>query len=122
MKTRHRLGKQAKLGEDFVLPTPISQNPPSMPNVLAGMKKEGNTKASTIKGIDSILPLPLTPLDNCLTVVEVVGVLEENITNLQEGVSKWGFLHHENLHTDPKKDHRDSATTSHQTTQENQNN
>ncbi|KAH0743149.1 hypothetical protein KY290_031142 [Solanum tuberosum] len=90
---------QAKLGENYVLPTPISQNPPSMPNVLA---------------------------DNCLTVVEVVGVLdgglEENITNLQEGVSKEGFLHHdehENLHTDPQKDPRDSATTSHQTTQEN---
>ncbi|KAG5595439.1 hypothetical protein H5410_036671, partial [Solanum commersonii] len=115
------IGKtQAKLGEDSVLPTPISQNPLFMPNVLVGMDKEGNTKASKIKGIDSMLPLPLTPLDNCLTVVEVVGVLggglEGNITNLQEGVSKEGFLHHENLHTDPKKDPRDSATTSHQTT------
>uniref|UniRef100_M1A892 Uncharacterized protein n=1 Tax=Solanum tuberosum TaxID=4113 RepID=M1A892_SOLTU len=42
-----------------------------------------------------MLPLPLTPLDNCLTVVEVVGVLdgelEENITNLQEG-KKVSFL------------------------------
>ncbi|KAH0642015.1 hypothetical protein KY285_032877 [Solanum tuberosum] len=117
---------QAKLGEDSVLPTPISQNPPSMPNVLAGMDKEGNTKASKIKGIDSMLLLPLTPLDICLTVLEVVGVLdgglEENITKLQEGVSKGGFLHHENLPTDPKKDPRDSATTSHQTTQENQHN
>ncbi|KAG5571493.1 hypothetical protein H5410_061259, partial [Solanum commersonii] len=117
---------QAKLGEDSVLPTPISQNLPSMPNVLVGMDKEGNTKAYKIKGIDSMLPLPLTPLHNCLTVMEVVGVLdgglEENITNLQEGVSKGRFLHHENLHTDPKKDPRDSATTSHQTTQENQHN
>ncbi|KAG5611086.1 hypothetical protein H5410_022367 [Solanum commersonii] len=71
---------------DSVLPTPISQNPPSMPNVLASMK---------ITCIDSMLPLPLTPLDNCLTVVEVVGVLDgrlkENITSLQEGVSKGGF-------------------------------
>ncbi|KAH0636436.1 hypothetical protein KY290_036878 [Solanum tuberosum] len=61
-----------------------------MPNVLRGMDKEGNTKASKITGIESMLPLTLTPLDNCLTVVEVVGVLdgelEENITNLQEGV------------------------------------
>ncbi|KAG5595146.1 hypothetical protein H5410_036378 [Solanum commersonii] len=81
-----------------------------MPNVLAGPYKEGNTKSSKITGIDSILPLPLTQLDNCLTVMEVVGVLdggfEENITNLQEEVSKGG----------------DSATTSHQTTQENQHN
>ncbi|KAG5595445.1 hypothetical protein H5410_036677 [Solanum commersonii] len=114
----------AKLGEDFVLPTPISQNPPFVPNILAGMDKEGNTKASKSKGIDSMLPLPLTPLDNCLTIVEAIGVLdgvldgglEGNITNLQERVSKWGFLHHENLHTDPKKDPGDSATTSHQTT------
>ncbi|KAH0682795.1 hypothetical protein KY290_021381 [Solanum tuberosum] len=84
---------------DFVLPTPISQNPPSMPNVLASMNKEGNTKASKITGIDSMLPLPLIPLDNCLTVVEVVRVLDgglkENITSLQEGVSKGGFLHHD---------------------------
>ncbi|KAH0682796.1 hypothetical protein KY290_021382 [Solanum tuberosum] len=100
-----------------------------MPNVLASMNKEGNTKASKITGIDSMLPLPLIPLDNCLTVVEVVGVLDgglkENITSLQEGVSKGGFLHHdvhENLQTDPKKDPRDSATTFHQTTQENQHN
>nr|AAT38743.1 hypothetical protein SDM1_41t00024 [Solanum demissum] len=114
---------QAKLGEDSVLPTPLPQNPPSMPNVLAGMDKARNTKAFEIKGIDSMLPLPLTPLDNCLTVVEVVGLLdgglEENITNLQEEVSKGGFLHHdvhENLHTDPKKDPRNSATTSHHTT------
>ncbi|KAG5632344.1 hypothetical protein H5410_004061 [Solanum commersonii] len=73
---------------DYMLPTPISQNPPSMPNVLASMNKEGNTRASKITG-----------------------------------VSKGGFLHHdvhENLHTDPKKDPRDSATTSHQTTQKNQ--
>uniref|UniRef100_M1D9R9 Uncharacterized protein n=1 Tax=Solanum tuberosum TaxID=4113 RepID=M1D9R9_SOLTU len=87
---------QAKLGEDSVLPTPISQNPPSMPNVLAGMDKEGNTKASKIKGIDSMLLLPLTPLDICLIVLEVVGVLdgglEENITKLQEGVSKGGVF------------------------------
>jgi len=61
---------------DYMLPTPIFQNPPSMPNVLASMNKEGNTKASKITGIDSILPLPLIPLDNCLTVVEVVGVLD----------------------------------------------
>ncbi|KAH0661562.1 hypothetical protein KY284_026493 [Solanum tuberosum] len=114
---------QAKLGEDSMLPTLIFQNPPSMPNVLAGMDNEGNTKASKITCIDPMLPLPLTPLDNCLTDVEAVGVLdgglEENITNLQEGVSKGGFLHHENLHIDPKKDPRDYATTSHQTTQEN---
>ncbi|KAG5631485.1 hypothetical protein H5410_003202 [Solanum commersonii] len=86
---------------DSVLPTPISQNLPSMPNVIAGMDKEGNTKASKITG------------------------LKEIITNLQKGYPKGGLLHHdvhENLHTDPKKDHRDSATTSHQTTQENQHN
>ncbi|KAH0655541.1 hypothetical protein KY285_030423 [Solanum tuberosum] len=100
-----------------------------MPNVLAGMDKEENTKAFKITGIESMLRLPLTPLDNCLTVVEAVRVLDgglkENFTNLQEGVSKGGFLHHdilENLHTDPKKDPRDSTTTSHQTTQENEHN
>jgi len=67
-----------------------------MPNVLASMDKERNTKASKITGIESMLPLLLTPLDNCLTVVEAVGVLDgglkENFTNLQEGVSKGGFI------------------------------
>ncbi|WMV49964.1 hypothetical protein MTR67_043349 [Solanum verrucosum] len=79
---------------DYVLPTPISQNPPSMPNVLVAFRV----------------------LD---------GGLKEIITNLQMGCPKVGFLHHdihENLHTDPKKDPRDSATTSHQTIQENQHN
>lgn len=80
---------------DSVLPIPISQKSPSMPIVLACMKNEGNTLTSKITCIDSMIPLPLTTLDNCLAVVEVVGVqdggLKENIRNMQEGVSKWGF-------------------------------
>lgn len=55
---------KAKLSEDYVLPTPISQNPPSMPKVLACMDKEGNKKASKIITIDSMLLLRLTNLDN----------------------------------------------------------
>lgn len=56
------------------------------------MKKEGNTKTTKITCIYSMVPLFLTALDNCLTIVKVVGVhdvvLKENITNLQDGVSK----------------------------------
>ncbi len=70
----------------------IQKNPHSMPNVLACMKKAGNTKTTKITCIYSMVPLFLTALNNCLTIVKVVGVhdvvLKENITNLQDGVSK----------------------------------
>ncbi|KAG5580298.1 hypothetical protein H5410_050925 [Solanum commersonii] len=86
---------------------------------MAQNKQTNNQANNKGTGIDSMLPIPISPLSSPLIgIIEVEGGMDggcqERHTNLQEGGSKGGNLSHvlhEGIHLDHSPDLRSPATT-----------